>query len=258
MSLCHVVHFCYTQGWLVLHIPDGEMKHWHQVPCVPCQCYYCVTNIVYFCAAHIWVKNCKELLPSSHNKARFDQPLQASEWLRNFRTTNESFLSTVAIVFASGLCSLFLSNVTQYIYSGKSTALLNLSVFNQHTIIVNFKKCVEILMNIKTFALLYPDKDETSVRVDKERVHQRREHTGRVGGSGESSHTSDECSRCLVFCFFYLSECSVIFKGNIMSLLSNHSHRFLIRFHYSFLAVHLISLQQRPPPGFETNMQRNY
>lgn len=25
MSLCHVVHFCYTQGWLVLHIPDGEM-----------------------------------------------------------------------------------------------------------------------------------------------------------------------------------------------------------------------------------------
>lgn len=24
MSLCHAVHFCYTQGWLVLHIPDGE------------------------------------------------------------------------------------------------------------------------------------------------------------------------------------------------------------------------------------------
>lgn len=67
MSLCHVVHFCYTQGWLVLHIPD----------------------------AHIWVKNCKELLPSSYNKARFDQPLQASEWLRNFRTTNENFLSTI-------------------------------------------------------------------------------------------------------------------------------------------------------------------
>lgn len=67
MSLCHVVHFCYTQGWLVLHIPD----------------------------AHIWVKNCKELLPSSYNKARFDQPLQANEWLRNFRTTNENFLSTI-------------------------------------------------------------------------------------------------------------------------------------------------------------------
>ncbi|XP_034554422.1 28S ribosomal protein S29, mitochondrial [Notolabrus celidotus] len=65
MSLCHAVHFCYTQGWLVLHIPD----------------------------AHLWVKNCKELLPSSFNSSRFDQPLQATEWLRHFRTTNEPFLT---------------------------------------------------------------------------------------------------------------------------------------------------------------------
>lgn len=36
MSLCHVVHFCYTQGWLVLHIPDGEMK----------QCYHLSTMSV--------------------------------------------------------------------------------------------------------------------------------------------------------------------------------------------------------------------
>lgn len=67
MSLCHAVHFCYTQGWLVLHIPD----------------------------AHLWVKNCKELLPSSYNTSRFDQPLQATEWLRNFRITNEPFLSKI-------------------------------------------------------------------------------------------------------------------------------------------------------------------
>ncbi|XP_070690727.1 small ribosomal subunit protein mS29 [Pempheris klunzingeri] len=67
MSLCHTVHFCYTQGWLVLHIPD----------------------------AHLWVKNCKELLPSSFNTSRFDQPLQATEWLRNFKTTNEHFLSKI-------------------------------------------------------------------------------------------------------------------------------------------------------------------
>ncbi|XP_037309641.2 28S ribosomal protein S29, mitochondrial [Pungitius pungitius] len=67
MSLCHALHFCYTQGWLVLHVPD----------------------------AHIWVKNCKELLPSSYNTSRFDQPLQASEWLRNFRNTNEHFLSKI-------------------------------------------------------------------------------------------------------------------------------------------------------------------
>ncbi|XP_030249051.1 small ribosomal subunit protein mS29 [Sparus aurata] len=67
MSLCHAVHFCYTQGWLVLHIPD----------------------------AHLWVKNCKELLPSSYNTSRFDQPLQATEWLRNFRITNEPLLSKI-------------------------------------------------------------------------------------------------------------------------------------------------------------------
>ncbi|XP_076010928.1 small ribosomal subunit protein mS29 [Genypterus blacodes] len=67
MSLCHAVHFCYTQGWLVLHIPD----------------------------AHLWVKNCKELLPSAHNTSRFDQPLQATEWLRNFKITNEPFLSKI-------------------------------------------------------------------------------------------------------------------------------------------------------------------
>lgn len=71
---------------------------------------------MYFCAAHIWVKNCKELLPSSYNKARFDQPLQANEWLRNFRTTNENFLSTVAIVVALRGCVLRLSNVTQHIF----------------------------------------------------------------------------------------------------------------------------------------------
>lgn len=67
MSLCHAIHYCYMQGWLVLHIPD----------------------------AHIWVKNCKELLPSSYNTSRFDQPLQAIEWLRNFRITNEHFLSKI-------------------------------------------------------------------------------------------------------------------------------------------------------------------
>lgn len=65
MSLCHTVHFCYTQGWLVLHIPD----------------------------AHLWVKNSKELLPSSFKPSRFDQPLQATAWLRSFKTTNEPFLS---------------------------------------------------------------------------------------------------------------------------------------------------------------------
>lgn len=65
ISLCHAIHFCSTQGWLVLHIPD----------------------------AHLWVKNCKELLPSSSRPGRFDQPIQASQWLKNFKVTNEQFLS---------------------------------------------------------------------------------------------------------------------------------------------------------------------
>lgn len=62
-----------------------------------------VTNHVCFSffdnTAHIWVKNCKELLPSSYNTSRFDQPLQATEWLRNFRITNEHFLSKVWVPY---------------------------------------------------------------------------------------------------------------------------------------------------------------
>uniref|UniRef100_W5MH32 Small ribosomal subunit protein mS29 n=1 Tax=Lepisosteus oculatus TaxID=7918 RepID=W5MH32_LEPOC len=45
--------------------------------------------------AHLWVKNCRELLPSSSRPSRFDQPIQASQWLRNFRVTNERFLSQI-------------------------------------------------------------------------------------------------------------------------------------------------------------------
>lgn len=28
MCLSHALHYCYTQGWLIVHIPDGEL-HWH-------------------------------------------------------------------------------------------------------------------------------------------------------------------------------------------------------------------------------------
>lgn len=65
LSLCHSIHFCAKQDWMIVHIPD----------------------------AHLWVKNCRDLLQSTHNKQRFDQPLQASTWLKNFKTTNERFLS---------------------------------------------------------------------------------------------------------------------------------------------------------------------
>ncbi|NXR62591.1 RT29 protein, partial [Rhadina sibilatrix] len=67
MTLCHAVHYCWRQGWLVVHIPD----------------------------AHLWVKNCKELLQSSYKKERLDQPLQASVWLKNFKSSNERFLQEI-------------------------------------------------------------------------------------------------------------------------------------------------------------------
>uniref|UniRef100_A0A2K5RS29 Small ribosomal subunit protein mS29 n=2 Tax=Cebus imitator TaxID=2715852 RepID=A0A2K5RS29_CEBIM len=69
LSLCHVIHFCAKQDWLILHVPD----------------------------AHLWVKNCRELLQSSYNKQRFDQPLEASTWLKNFKTTNERFLNQIKV-----------------------------------------------------------------------------------------------------------------------------------------------------------------
>lgn len=69
LSLCHAVHFCAKHDWLILHIPD----------------------------AHLWVKNCRELLQSTYNKQRFDQPLEASTWLKNFKTTNERFLSQIKV-----------------------------------------------------------------------------------------------------------------------------------------------------------------
>ncbi|XP_053522236.1 28S ribosomal protein S29, mitochondrial isoform X4 [Artibeus jamaicensis] len=67
LSLCHIIHFCAKQDWLILHIPDG----------------------------HLWVKNCQDLLQSTYNKQRFDQPLEASVWLKNFKTVNERFLSQI-------------------------------------------------------------------------------------------------------------------------------------------------------------------
>ncbi|XP_075764080.1 small ribosomal subunit protein mS29 [Pelodiscus sinensis] len=67
MTLCHAVHYCAKQDWLVLHIPD----------------------------AHLWVKNRTELLPSSYHKERFDQPLEASTWLKNFKVSNERFLKEI-------------------------------------------------------------------------------------------------------------------------------------------------------------------
>ncbi|XP_072138527.1 small ribosomal subunit protein mS29 isoform X1 [Mobula birostris] len=65
LTLCNAVQYCAKRDWLILHIPN----------------------------AYLWVKHCKELMPSTYNEARFDQPLEASTWLKNFRITNERFLA---------------------------------------------------------------------------------------------------------------------------------------------------------------------
>ncbi|KAG9463056.1 hypothetical protein GDO78_022524 [Eleutherodactylus coqui] len=67
LSLCHVLHYCHAQGWLIVHLPD----------------------------AHLLVKNCKELMASSQGAERWDQPLEASVWLKGFRDSNKHFLSQI-------------------------------------------------------------------------------------------------------------------------------------------------------------------
>uniref|UniRef100_A0A7N4NKT5 Small ribosomal subunit protein mS29 n=1 Tax=Sarcophilus harrisii TaxID=9305 RepID=A0A7N4NKT5_SARHA len=69
LTLCHAVHFCAKQDWLILHVPD----------------------------AHSWMKNCPDLLQSTYNKERYDQPVKASTWLKNFKTSNEQFLNQIKI-----------------------------------------------------------------------------------------------------------------------------------------------------------------
>lgn len=180
MSLCHVVHFCYIQGWLVLHIPDGETKHWNVklpahnshwwsvvsvYPPTSSASYLCM-RVFLFTTAHIWVKNCKELLPSSYNTARFDQPLQATEWLRNFRITNKNFLSQVLIYGVK--CSWCSASAVIFRFPH--------SEMNKGIILLN------------TISLA--DKDNTTLCVDEERVHWVGKYARRAGGSGEFSHSA--------------------------------------------------------------------
>lgn len=106
MTLCHLVHYCARQGWLVLHVPDGESADLRPAAKHPLLCTMLLRAKstgeaqqkparFLLLPAHLWVKNCRELLQSSYNKERLDQPLQASSWLKNFKTSNERFLKEV-------------------------------------------------------------------------------------------------------------------------------------------------------------------
>lgn len=128
ISLCHTLHFCYTQRWLVLHVPDGKTNSNHTSVHLKTRSSKNISALPP--KAHRWVKNCKELLPSSYNSSRFDQPLQATTWLRSFRITNEPFLSKVTFAqlltlalellyeetkacFKSCFCPIFMYTFTQ-------------------------------------------------------------------------------------------------------------------------------------------------
>ncbi|CAH1254663.1 DAP3 [Branchiostoma lanceolatum] len=59
LCLCHVLHYCTKQGWVVLFFPKASN----------------------------WVKNVKEIQPSFHNAERYDQPLEAVSWLKTFKVS---------------------------------------------------------------------------------------------------------------------------------------------------------------------------
>ncbi len=85
-----------------------------------------------FSVAHLWVKNCKELLPSSSRPSRFDQPIQASQWLKNFKITNERFLSKVQLdVF------IVLQGLREFIYASGSFLCVHhlITLFCPHKLI---------------------------------------------------------------------------------------------------------------------------
>lgn len=152
--------------------------------------------------AHIWVKNCRELLPSSYNTSRFDQPLQAVEWLRNFRTTNEHFLPKVWAPFHAG--RLFGS---EFKVKMKKKYILthchwNVPKKNKHNILSVFtlaefqvfelisKKHLFLLIWVNNTVPFLLDKDNTALCLDKKRVHWGGKTPQRASGAGESPRST--------------------------------------------------------------------
>ncbi|KAI0229527.1 28S ribosomal protein S29, mitochondrial [Lamellibrachia satsuma] len=68
-SLAHVMHYCGTQGWLILHVP------W----------------------AAFFNRYSREIQPSVYRPGRLDQPLEAAEWIAYFKQMNEPLLKQLDI-----------------------------------------------------------------------------------------------------------------------------------------------------------------
>ncbi|XP_022105860.1 28S ribosomal protein S29, mitochondrial-like [Acanthaster planci] len=65
MTLCHIIHYCHSQGWLIVHVP---------------------------CANSWNVKGRFDYIDSVRHEGMYDQPAFSSEWLKHFRARNEHFL----------------------------------------------------------------------------------------------------------------------------------------------------------------------
>eukprot|EP00794_Sanderia_malayensis_P009686 gene9686-10674_t len=67
ITLCHVIHYCSCAKWLIIHVPSISK-----------------------------ITNSKEPVePSSWKEGRFDQPQEAADWLKAFKTVNHSYLDTL-------------------------------------------------------------------------------------------------------------------------------------------------------------------
>lgn len=137
ICLNQVVHWCWKAGWLVVHVPGGEWKtctvQWPRAynilsffshspfhafsflptttfPSSPLPLFSPLLHSPhppFFFAVSFWAHSRKELRPSQRYPGTYDQPLEASMWLKNFRSVNAKILKKVFTIYFP-VCVLFI------------------------------------------------------------------------------------------------------------------------------------------------------
>ncbi|XP_072037918.1 small ribosomal subunit protein mS29-like [Amphiura filiformis] len=74
MSLSHIIHYCHSQGWLIVHLPDASQMNYK------------------FKFDYIDNYSYKDSTPY---ECMYDQPVYAAEWLAHFKQRNHKFLSEI-------------------------------------------------------------------------------------------------------------------------------------------------------------------
>ncbi|KAL8615962.1 hypothetical protein ACOMHN_034638 [Nucella lapillus] len=69
MTMAHIIHYCAVNNWLILHAPWPSDWNWRY----------------------------HETSPSPHKAERIDLPVDAAEWLVNFRSQNAQFLQDIRL-----------------------------------------------------------------------------------------------------------------------------------------------------------------